>query len=184
MTPLALLATLTVAQADEGEVSEPHPLDVEVRASVLFMPDEPVQVLGMRLLSSRDAWIGVEGRFARERGYLGRVDAGFDVFGVSNLDLGLGLWMGTVGPWTEPAIASPAAGAEVGLGFHSDRLFAHHRWLFGGGGAPRTGFLSENELVVGFRVVDTLKVYGQYTRFNPRAECGMNALGLGASWTF
>lgn len=180
MFPLVLALALT---AQAGTESDPN--EVVVQGGVVFVPDATLHTLSARLVAEKDAYVGVETRLAGNGRLVGRAGAGFDVFGGGDLDLKLGLWLGSLGTWDELALhTTPTIGTEVAFGVTWDRLYAQHRWIVGMGRSPADRVLSEGETLVGFRVVDEFRLYGTWTNFDPQGCCDRNAVGVGLAYAF
>lgn len=156
-----------------------------------FLPDLPGHHISGRLLSDKDVYVGGELRYmpASDVLWTGRLGAGFDLFGESDFDLQLGLFVGTAGEWDrdrERALlyAAPIAGTEVGLGYEGRKLFGRYRWLAGLGGGPIDELMTENEITVGYKVVKELHVYGQYLILSPGELDNQAGVGLGVRAQF
>ncbi len=156
-----------------------------------FLPDAPAHHLSARTMGPKDAYIGGELRYlpAADVLWSGRVGAGVDVFGKSNWDLTLGLFLGTAGIWDREIdravlYATPIGGTEIGLGVEGDRLFGRYRWLMGWGAGEVSEVLTENELTVGYKVTNALHLYGQWLRLNPGESEKESGVGLGARLAF
>ncbi len=161
--------------------------ELRLRYGMQFLPDAPAHHLFGRLVSERDAYLGAEVRYMplSDLFWTGRVGAGLDVFGAGKWDLNLGLWIGGAGEWNRDDEGlrlqhAPIAGTEVGIGVEGTRLFTRFRWLAGIGGGPIDDLLTENELLVGYKIVDFLHVFGQLLVLNPGDAERRQGVGLGA----
>lgn len=172
------------ALADDGHV--------ELRAGPMFAAGAPTLAAGARVVGDKDAWIGVEGRVGRDAGWIGRADAGVDLLGRSPLDLQVGAYVGGTGGGLalNPGLS---VGGELAAGVTVWRLDARYR-LVRGLNLSRlsddvsqrhfSGFDAEDEVTVGVRLVDTLRVYGQYLRAVPATDAAWQAIGGGVSFSF
>lgn len=168
--------------ADNGEL--------ELRYGMQFLDSGAAHHGYARIIGKKDAYVGGEVRYlpANDLLWTARVGAGFDVFGKSALDLTLGLWIGGAGTWdldqNRPVLYNtPAAGTEIALGTRIGRVFGKYRWLGGIGTSPLRDLLTENELTVGFSLVENVHLYGQYLVLDSRARDRTGALGLGIQAT-
>ncbi len=177
---LAGLLSMPVALAGDGP-------SLELQGGTLLARDGHTAMTGgVALLGARDSFLTAEGRLAPGGGWLGRVGAGFDLLGGSDLDLRLGLFMGGRGVWPDgQADSQVITGGTLGIGGRLGRLYGQYRWIGGFGATELHSLHTENELTVGFRVVDELRVYGQVLFLDPGdARWGEReqALGLGVAW--
>ncbi|MFT4627719.1 MAG: hypothetical protein ACI8PZ_006406 [Myxococcota bacterium] len=161
--------------------------DVHVRFTETFLRDTVAHDLRVQSEGPRDAYFSAELRYSPVNEWVGRVGAGFDVFGGGPLDLTLGLFLGGGGTWDDNQArlsAGPVAGAAVGVGYTGTHMFAGYRWLAGLHPSDERGVLSENELTAGYRFGDSLAVFGQYVVLSPRADRPRTGIGIGARLTF
>lgn len=156
-----------------------------------FLPQIPGHHLSARLVGQKDVYVGGELRYtpASDLLWSGRLGAGLDVFGGSEFDLLLGLFVGTAGEWDREAeravlYAAPIAGTEVGVGYEGRKLFGRYRWLAGIGGGPIDELLTENEFTFGYKLIDELHVYGQYLILSPGELDNQSGVGLGVRAQF
>ena len=158
-----------------------------LRFTETFLPTTVAHDLRLRTEGERDAYFSAELRYAPTQEWVGRLGAGFDVFGQGPLDLTLGVFLGAGGTWDEERArlaSGPAAGTAVGIGYTGDRLFGRYRWLAGLDGGSARALLTENELTVGYRFSDALSAFGQYVVLTPRADRPTSGVGIGAQLTF
>ncbi|MEZ4241950.1 MAG: hypothetical protein R3F59_38530, partial [Myxococcota bacterium] len=138
----------------------------------------------------KDAYLSAEVRYLPQNDLLwtGRLGLGFDVLGGGDWDLLLGLWIGGAGEWQHlddptPGVASlyagPMAGTEVGVGYEGRRLYGKYRWLTGIGSGPLDDLLTEQELTVGFKVIEPVAAYGQYFILSPGHRDNRSGFGVG-----
>ena len=174
-----------VVIVQDVEVPEPprphHPLRFQV--SALQSDRSPWLAGQFRLAGRKDAYLGVEGRIAAEGAWVGRIGAGFDILGKSDWDLKLGLFLGGMGNglWRSQGLI---VGTEIGLGARIGPLYGTYRWLGGiGGRYPELIELhNEHDFIVGFRIWDQLRVFGQAIYSRPGSGEGATALGLGIAF--
>ena len=170
-----MLSLMGSAQADE------------ISAEVLMQasPTEGLVTGAGARFQSDGAFLSMEGRGAAEGAWIGRATGGLDLFGGSDrVDLTVGLFLGTTGDWGDPSIQmAGTAGAELGLGLHVGPLHARYRHADGFRG-PLEDRLTENELRLGYRMFDTVEVFGQYMRFNPGEAAPIEGYGAGAKIVF
>jgi len=164
---------------------------LRARYAMHFLPDAPAHYIGLRHTGEKDAYLNGELRYmpASDLLWTGRAGAGVDVLGGGNWDLTLGLFIGSNGEWERSdeariLYAAPMGGTEIGFGIESDRLFAKYRWLAGLGSGPLDEALTENELTLGYKVTDSLHVFGQWIRVNPGQAEKHGGIGLGAQAVF
>lgn len=156
-----------------------------------FLPERPGHDLQARLVGGKDAYVGAELRYTpvSDVVWTTRFGAGLDVLGGSDWDLTLGLFIGAAGEWDREAkeavlYAAPIAGGELGFGFEGQRLFGKYRLLAGFGGGPIDQMLTENELTLGFKIIDQFHVFGQYLVLAPGEADNQSGVGLGARVVF
>jgi len=140
--------------------------------------------LGARL-DGGSTFLSLEGRGGMYGTWTGRATAGLDVFGRSDrFDLTLGLFLGTNGSTAEPSIeAAGTAGFELGLGVHLGSLHGRYRHADGFRG-PLESRLTEDEWRLGYRMFDTVEVFGQYIHYNPGEYWVVDGYGVGAKVVF
>lgn len=197
MLPLWLALTLPLAHAHDadrdGQCSEVAAADapkaVPERDPLRFQASALQSTYGapwlagqFRVVGRKDAYVGVEGRVGSDASWTARVGLGFDLLGKSDWDLKLGLFLGGLGDgWVrDPALVT---GTEIGVGARIGRLYGQYRWLFGlGSRHPEAVSLhTEQELIVGFRLVKELRVFGQAVFTGASDRPGATALGLGVA---
>jgi hypothetical protein len=156
-----------------------------------FLPEAPAHHLAVRSWGPRDSYVSGELRYLPHDDLLwvGRAGAGLDVLGDGGWDVTLGLFVGTAGTWsTEDArrvlMAQPIGGTEIGVGVEGERLIARYRWIAGIGGGPLDELLTENELTIGYKLLDPLHVVGQWIRVNPGDDTARGGVGLGVRAVF
>jgi len=159
----------------------------EISGEVLMQAspqDGLVTGVGAQLDGGR-TFLSMEGRGAADGNWIGRATGGIDLFGGSDrLDLTLGVFLGTVGNWGDPSISmAGTAGFAFGLGTNIGPLRARYRHADGFRG-PLESRLTENEVRVGYRMFDTVEVFGQYIRFNPGEEVFVEGYGAGLKLAF
>jgi hypothetical protein len=145
--------------------------------------------LAARAVGEKDAWLGVEGRFAPDGRWLARGSLGFDVFGGSPIDLRLGLFaagLGTVEDFgsRQVGMSGPAFGTDLALGGSFNRLYGHIRWLTGFEASGDAGWLNETEYLVGFRVAGEVRVFGEYLSVRDDVCCRRDGFGVGLDVAF
>lgn len=156
MLPLAL----ALAAASPAHAADPG-LDVEVHAGALVRPEIGLATANVRLLGRRDAYLEVDGRAGPAGDWLGRAGVGVDLLGGARWHAQVGGFLGGRGQST---FLSPQliAGPQVTFGFDNHRVYA--RWsamVASGVTGQHSGVYGERNLLVGFRVVDELRVYGR-----------------------
>ncbi|MBW1877284.1 MAG: hypothetical protein JRJ84_02885 [Deltaproteobacteria bacterium] len=171
----ALLAGPALANEDGTEI--------HVQAAALRADGARQLAASARLVGEKDAYLGVEARVDPRHCWMGRVGLGFDVLGGGKWDLKLGLFLGGTGNGLERD-GGFITGTEVALGAEIGRLYGQYRWLGGIGGSDLAQLHSENDLTVGFRVIDELRVYGQVIRARGGSFDERRAMGLGVAWRF
>jgi hypothetical protein len=158
-------------------------------AGVHAWPAVPALDLEARLEGDRDAYLLGAVRIEPGDAWLGRAGVGFDLLGGGTADVRLGLFLGGVGTFEagawgpEAHVARVAAGGEILLGLHLGRLHGSYRHLDGFAG-PLEDRLTEDELRVGYRVVDPVEVYGRYIVWNPGERDPRGGFGLGVDVVF
>jgi hypothetical protein len=164
---------------------------LRARYAMHFLPEAPAHYIGLRHTGEKDAYLNAELRYlpASDLLWTGRAGAGVDVLGGGNWDLTLGLFIGSNGEWERSdeariLYAAPMGGTEIGFGIEGERLFAKYRWLAGLGSGPLDEALTENELTLGYKVTDSLHVFGQWIRVNPGEAEKHGGIGLGAQAVF
>jgi hypothetical protein len=140
--------------------------------------------LGARL-DSGGAFLSLEGRGETNGIWVGRATGGLDLFGNSErIDLTLGVFLGTTGSTTSPSVETAGtAGVELGIGGTLGPLHARYRHSNGFRG-PLESHLTEDEFRLGFRVFDTVEVFGQYIRFSPNELDVIDGYGGGLKVAF
>ena len=168
-----------------------HEDALQLQYGMLFLPRAPAHHLVGRLVGSSDAYVSADLRYMPQSDLLwtGRLGAGIDVLGGGNWDVTLGLFVGSAGTWDrneDRAIlySRPMGGTEIGIGVEGRHLYARYRWLAGLGTGRVDQLLTENELTVGYKVIDDLSVYGQWLRVNPGADHKQGGIGLGVRAVF
>jgi hypothetical protein len=158
--------------------------ELQLGTAVEFIGTALAQSFTGRYETGRDAWL--EGTVRVHPGcWTGRTGAGIDVFGDGPLDLNFGLFVGASGPTVSPGRrpeigAAPQAGGQAALGLDGRHLFARYTWIAGWGGGRLDDALTENQLVVGFRVARIAEIYGEYLVLAPGDGEGGTGIGLGA----
>jgi len=173
-------------QAEVTSDGRSHDSQLLLQYGLQFLPDSPGHDLSARYVGEHSTYLGAEIRYvpASDLLWSGRIGAGFDLFGKSDLDLDLGLFLGSAGEWDHKKkeallYAAPIAGTEVKLGYDGPRLFGSYRWLGGIGGGPIDDLLTENEITFGYKLVPAIHVYGQYLILSPGAADNSAGVGLG-----
>ncbi len=139
-------------------------LDIELHAGVLVRPEIGYGAGNLRLLGRRDAFLEVDGRLAPDAGWLGRVGVGIDVLGGARWHLQPGAFLGGRGrgAFLDPELI---AGPQLGWGFDNHRVYARWTGLVATGTGGQGGLYGERSFLLGFRVVDEVRVYGRLTSF-------------------
>ncbi len=182
---LVLLAALIAAPAlaDDDAVDLDREAHVALSAGPVFTADRGNMYLSARAVRENDAYFGVEGRYAPGGHWVGRGGAGLDLLGGSKADLKLGLFLGGTGNGPD-ANAESVFGTEVSFGLNAGSVFARYRLLAGLGSSDLAKLHSENELMLGFDLVESLRIYGQLLVIDPTADSSETAAGLGVSVRF
>lgn len=159
--------------------------EIHAEATSQLLPRTVALDLRGRVDGERDAYLSGIVRVDPTGAWVGRAGIGFDVFGRGDgLDLKLGLFLGGVGDFADPAMyGRPAAGAEVLLGVRFGRVFGSFRHVDGFAG-PLEDRLTEDELRLGFRITDHVRVHGQYLVYDPGATDPRGGAGIGAEVVF
>lgn len=160
--------------------------EFQFQYAMQFLKGMPGHDLAGRFVSSRDSYLSGELRYmpTSDLVWVARLGAGFDVFGRSNWDLTVGAFLGTAGEWDREVdravlYAAPIIGGEFGFGYEGDRLFGKYRLLAGFGGGPIDRMLSENEVSLGYKIIQPVSVYGQYVFIAPGEAEHRSGVGLG-----
>jgi hypothetical protein len=177
-----------VADDEEGSKSGDS---LQLQYGTQFLPDLPGHHLSARLLGEKDVYVGGELRYtpSSDLMWTARLGAGLDVFGRSEWDLQLGLFVGTAGEWDRDIdravlYAAPIAGTEIAFGYEGRKLYGRYRLLAGLGGGPVDELLTENEITVGYKIVDELHLYGQYLILSPGELDNQGGVGIGVRAEF
>ncbi len=171
---LILAALSAAAQADE----------ISAEAYLQATPTEGLASgLGLRLDGGR-TFLSLEGRGGTSV-WIGRVTGGLDLLGSSErFDLTAGLFLGTTGDLADPSISTAGtAGFELGLGANFGALHVRYRHADGFRG-PLESRLTEDEWRVGYRLLDTVELFGQHVRFNPDESSLAAGYGVGLKVVF
>lgn len=149
------------------------------------MPDTVAFDLRARADGEHDGYVMAAMRVDPTGGWIGRTGIGIDVFGGRDgVDLKLGLFLGGTGDLSNHAMyGRPAAGAELQFGLGIGRVYGWYRHVDGFAG-PLEDRLTEDELRIGFRITDHVRVHGQYLIYNPGDETLHGGAGLGAEVIF
>ena len=161
------------------------PPEHHVEASSQIMPSTVALDVRGRMDGAHDGYLGVVTRIDPTGTWIGRAGVGLDVFGGRDgVDLKLGLFLGGTGNLAEPSmLGRPTAGAEVLFGLNIGRVYGHYRHTDGFAG-PLEDRLTEDELRLGFRITDTVRVHGQYLVYNPGDQVPRGGAGIGAEVVF
>ncbi|MEQ1504061.1 MAG: hypothetical protein ABMB14_17595 [Myxococcota bacterium] len=164
---------------------------LKVGYGMQFLQEMPGHDLKASFTGEKDAYLSGELRYmpASDLLWVGRIGAGFDVFGQSDWDLTVGLFLGSAGEWDRERdravlYSAPIGGTEIGVGYDGERLFGGYRWLAGLGGGPVDSLVTENELTFGYKVLPELHVFGQYLVVSPGEYDNQSGFGLGARVAF
>ena len=84
---------------------------LQLQYGMQFLPEVPGHELSARLVGEHDAYLMGELRYTPGSDVVGvgRLSAGLDVFGRSDFDLTLGLFIGTAGEWDPPESTAPCS---------------------------------------------------------------------------
>lgn len=159
--------------------------EYHLEASAQLLPDTVALDTRFRMEGEHDGYVMAAARLDPSGTWIGRTGIGFDVFGGgTGVDLRLGLFLGGTGDWTEPSLyGRPAAGAEAELAVRIRRVYGSFRHMDGFAG-PLEDRLTEDELRLGFRVTDHVKVHGQWLMLNPGDQTWRPSVGIGAETIF
>lgn len=159
--------------------------EVHAEANAQLLPTTVALDLRARMEGEKDAYVCVVTRIDPTGTWVGRAGVGFDVFGAGEtVDLKLGLFLGGTGNAAALAMyGRPTAGAEVLFGLTFGRVSGHYRHVDGFAG-PLEDRLTEDELRVGFRITDAVRVHGQYLIYNPGDAITRGGAGIGAEVVF
>jgi hypothetical protein len=162
--------------------------EYHVEATSQIMPDTVALDVRGRMDGEHDGYVTAVARVDPTGCWIGRAGVGFDVFGGKDgVDLKLGLFLGGTGDVSDPArptlYGRPTAGAEVLFGLKIGRVYGWYRHTDGFAG-PLEDRLTEDELRLGFRVTDNVRVHGQYLIYNPGDQVVRGGAGLGAEVVF
>jgi len=157
-----------------------------------FLGDGPAHQLAVRYYGAKDSYIGGEIRYLPGNDsilWAGRAGAGIDLLGGGPFDLQLGLFVGSAGEWFvldggDALYHSPILGSEVRFAFEGHRLFTSYRLIGGLGVGPLDRFLSEREFILGYKVTQTVQLFGESVRIDPRSGDQQWSLGLGGRLVF
>lgn len=153
-----------------------------------FIGSQPQHQIFGRFHTKRDTYIGAEVRYLPGNDTIlwsGRAGAGIDVLGGGPFDLQLGLFVGSAGEYffrdnRRLIYHSPIAGGEFRFGWEGRKVFTSYRFVGGFGAGPLQRFLSEREFILGYKVTDTVQIFGESVRIDPRSGSTQWSLGLGA----
>lgn len=159
--------------------------EYHVEASSQILPSTVAFDVRGRVDGEKDGYVGVVTRVDPTGAWIGRAGIGFDVFGGGEtVDLKLGLFVGGTGNLADASlIGRPAAGAEIQFGLKFGRVYGYYRHVDGFAG-PLEDRLTEDELRLGFRITDAVRVHGQYVIVNPGDEIARGGAGIGAEVVF
>ena len=159
--------------------------EYHLEATSQIMPKTVALDLRARVDGEHDGYVTTVARIDPTGTWIGRAGIGLDVFGGKDgVDLKVGLFLGGTGDLTESSmIGRPTAGAEVLFGLKIGRVYGWYRHTDGFAG-PLEDRLTEDELRLGFRVTDTVRVHGQYLIYNPGDEVMRGGAGLGIEMVF
>jgi hypothetical protein len=146
-----------------------------------IMPDTVALDVRGRVDGEHDGYLSANARIDPTGVWVGRTGIGFDVFGGRDgVDLKLGLFLGGTGDLSERSmLGRPAAGAELRFGVKIGRVYGWYQHVDGFAG-PLEDRLTEDELRLGFRLTDKVRVHGQYLIYNPGDGIGHGGAGIGA----
>lgn len=172
-----LLSLATLALAAQPEF--------HIEATSQIMPETVALDLRGRMDGEKDGYVTTVARIDPTGTWIGRAGVGFDVFGGRDgVDLKLGLFLGGTGDLSNAAMyGRPTAGAEVLFGVGIGRVYGWYRHTDGFAG-PLEDRLTEDELRIGFRIVDQVRVHGQYLIYNPGDKVLRGGAGLGCEVIF
>ncbi|MFZ5476502.1 MAG: hypothetical protein ACOZNI_06955 [Myxococcota bacterium] len=159
--------------------------EFHVEATSQIMPDTVALDLRGRVDGEHDGYLSANARIDPTGTWVGRAGVGVDVFGgAEGVDLKLGLFLGGTGDLVESSmLGRPAAGAEILFGLKIGRVYGWYRHVDGFAG-PLEDRLTEDELRLGFRLTDHVRVHGQYLLYNPGDERLRGGAGVGAEVVF
>jgi len=174
---LAAFALVTAAVAAEPEY--------HFEATSQIMPETVALDVRARMDGEHDGYVTTVARIDPTGTWIGRAGVGIDVFGGKDgVDLKLGLFLGGAGDLTQSSmIGRPTAGAEIQFGLNIGRVYGWYRHTDGFAG-PLEDRLTEDELRVGFRISDTVRVHGQYLIYNPGDAIIRGGAGAGLEVVF
>ncbi len=169
MLLFALLTPLALAGDDAH---------VQLQAGPVLQADQFNLGASARFVRKKDSYIGLEGRASPEGQWTGRAGAGVDLLGNSALDLKVGLFVGGTGSG-QTGHAETVYGTELAAGMSLGRLYGQYRLLAGLGEGQLAELHTENELTLGIRVKDEVRLYGQFLTLNPGLDHTETAMALG-----
>jgi hypothetical protein len=186
--PLPLLLSLVAAAAAEDASTtekKPDAPEFHVEATSQIMPSTVALDLRARADGKHDGYVSAVMRVDPTGMWIGRAGVGVDVFGGGDgFDLKLGLFLGGTGDIRAHAMyGRPTAGAEALLGVKIGRVYGWYRHTDGFAG-PLEDRLTEDELRLGFRLTDTVRVHGQYLIYNPGDAVLRGGAGAGVEVVF
>ena len=154
-------------------------------AYVQTLDDGMAAGLGAGLHGGGGAFLNGEMRGSGDGLWIGRATAGLDLLGgCDDIDVTLGLFLGSTGYWNQVALGSTGTGGlELGIGGRIGDLHARYRHADGFRG-PLEARLTENEWRLGYTVADTVELFGQYVLFNPGDDVRRGGFGAGATVLF
>lgn len=155
--------------------------EFHIEASSQIMPETVAFDLGARVEGEHDGYILADARIDPTGCWIGRAGIGIDVFGGrEGVDLKLGLFLGGTGDIGARAMyGRPTAGGEVRVGVGIGRVYGWYQHVDGFAG-PLEDRLTEDQLRVGFRITDMVRVHGQYLVYNPGDRKVRGGAGIGA----
>lgn len=173
---------------DDEDEDDRYDARFQAGSTISALTDGIAQSAYARVETRRDGYLEVYGRGQRCGCWVGRVGAGFDVFGDGAFDLNLGLFVGAAGSdWGvghAEVGTSPQLGTQIAVGLDGRHLVARYTWLAGIGGGAGDALVTENQLQLGVKVARIADVYGEVLYLDPGAADSQAGLGLGARLTF
>ncbi len=185
----APVAIATPAEEDDDDDDDDtYDARFQAGSTISSLTDGIAQSAYARVEGRRDGYLEVYARGQRCGCWVGRVGAGFDVFGDGAFDLNLGLFVGAAGADWGPGHAemgtSPQLGTQVAVGLDGRHLVARYTWLAGIGGGAGDAVLTENQLQLGVKIARIADVYGEVLYLDPGEARSQGGVGLGARVTF
>lgn len=182
---LALPSLVAAAESATEAVPRRGTPEFHVEVTSQIMPHTVAVDARGRMDGEKDAYVTTVSRIEPTGAWIGRVGIGLDVFGGrEGVDLKVGLFLGGAGDLANaPMYGRPTAGAELQFGRGIGRVYGWYRHADGSAGLIEDR-LTEDELRLGFRITDAVRVHAQYLIYNPGDAILLGGAGVGGEVVF